>query len=156
MTRRQLCSFHLGELFFGVPVEEVQEVLPHRAMTRVPRAREAIRGLINLRGQIIPAIDLRSCLGLGPRPDGALPMNVVLRTEDGAVSLLVDAIGDVLEVADEVFERPPETLAAGLRQLIPGAYKLEDQLLLLLHTERVLHRVGECAVAGRTSPGSRS
>jgi purine-binding chemotaxis protein CheW len=146
-TRRQLCTFRLGDLFLGVPVQEVQEVMSYRAMTRVPRARDGIRGLINLRGQIVPAVELRRCLGLGPRPADRPPMNVVVRTEDGAVSLLVDEIGDVLEVADEAFERPPETLAADLRRLIPGAFKLEGRLLLLLDTERVLHKVGEEAGA---------
>ena len=91
---------------------QVQEVIRYQAMTRVPLAPTVVSGLINLRGQIVTAIDLRRRLGLaGPADEGLHPMNVVVRTDDGAVSLLVDEIGDVVEVTDDAFEPPPETLA---------------------------------------------
>src|SRR5262249_7466310 len=112
-------------------------------MTRVPLAPPAVRGLINLRGQIVTAIDLRRRLEFNDRQAGQLPVNVVVQTDDGAVSLLVDEIGDVLEVAEELFEPPPETLKGMARQLIRGAYKLNDRRLLLLCTDKVLQGVGE-------------
>ena len=87
-------------------------------MTKVPLAPPVVRGLINLRGQIVTAIDLRRRLGLADRPTDSLPMNVVVRTDDGLVSLLVDEIGDVQEVPEEAFERPPETLDAAARAFI--------------------------------------
>lgn len=134
----QLATFFVGDRFFGVDVLRVQEVLRAQEMTRVPLAPEVIEGLINLRGQIVPAIDMRRRLGLEPRPAGREPMNVVVRTDDGAVSLLVDEIGDVLEVEASAWERPPENLAAGARELIRGVYKLKDRLLLVLDVDRTV------------------
>ncbi|MBN9521492.1 chemotaxis protein CheW [bacterium] len=96
------------------------------------------RGLINLRGQIVTALDLRRRLDLPDRPDGDPPVNVVVRTDDGAVSLLVDEIGDVLDVPEAAFERSPETLAGPARGLIRGAYKLDGRLLLILDTDRAV------------------
>ncbi len=134
-TSRQFCTFYVNGLFFGVEVNQVQEVIRYQEMTRVPIASPVIRGLINLRGQIVTAFDLRQRLELGERPFEQLPMNVVVRTADGPMSLLVDEIGDVVEVAEEAFERPPETLDGVARELIRGAYKLEGQLLLHLDIE---------------------
>src|SRR4051794_39425221 len=98
----QFCTFYLDGSFFGVEVQHVQEVIRYQELTRVPLASPVIRGLINLRGQIVTAIDLRRRLGLADRPAGVLPMNVVVRSEEGAVSLLVDEIGDVQEVAADL------------------------------------------------------
>ena len=134
----QFSTFFLDGLFFGVKVEQVQEVLRYQEMTPVPLAPPVISGLINLRGQIVMALDLRQRLALAERPVEQRPMNVVMRTEDGAVSFLVDAIGDVLEVEEDTFERPPETLTGIVRELIQGAYKLQDRLLLVLDTNRAL------------------
>jgi purine-binding chemotaxis protein CheW len=135
---QHFCTFHLGSLFLGIEVLRVQEVIRAQEMTRVPLASRAVTGLINLRGQIVTAIDLRRRLGLADRPAGTDAMNVVVRTDDGAVSLLVDEIGDVLEVTAEAFEAPPETLPADARGLIRGVYKLPDGLLLVLDTRRAL------------------
>ena len=129
---RQFCTFCLDQLFFGVEVGQVQEVIRYQEMTRVPLAPPVVRGLINLRGQIVTAIDLRCRLGLGPRNSDRLPMNVVVQSDDGVVSLLVDEIGDVQEVDESAFEQAPETLRGEPRRLILGAYKLENRLLLVL------------------------
>jgi purine-binding chemotaxis protein CheW len=129
---RQLCTFYLGGDFFGIDVLSVQEVIRAQPMTRAPLAPACVRGLINLRGQIVTAIDLRRRFGLPDRPAGADPMNVVVRTDDGAVSLLVDDIGDVLRVSAAEFERPPDTLRGPARALVRGAYKLDGKLLLVL------------------------
>lgn len=134
----QLCTFYLDNQMFGIDVQTVQEVIRYQQMTDIPLAPDAVCGLINLRGQIVTAIDLRKRLGLPSRPEGQLPMNVVVRSDDGAVSLLVDQIGDVQESDQENFESPPETLRGGTRQLIRGAYKMKDRLLLILDTERVV------------------
>lgn len=135
---QQYCTFYLDGLFFGVDVQKVQEVIRYQEMTSVPLAPAVVRGLINLRGQIVTAIDLRRRLELRDRPEDQLPMNVVARTDDGAMSLLVDEIGDVLEVEEGSFERPPETLSGVAQKLVKGVYKLEGQLLLILDTERVV------------------
>ena len=136
---KQFCTFFLNGLFFGVEVLKVQEVIRYQEMTRVPLAPGMIRGLINLRGQIVTAIDLRHRLELPLRAAGQLPMNVVVRSEDGAVSLLVDEIGDVVEIQDDTYESPPETLKGVARDLIQGVYKLKDRLLLILDTEKTVN-----------------
>lgn len=135
---RQYSTFTVGTYFFGIEVLEVQEVLRYLEMTRVPLAPGVIEGLINLRGQIVTAVDMRNRLGLPPRPEGETPMNMVVRSEDGAVSLLVDEIGDVIEVQAGSYEPPPDNLPSEQRELIRGVYKLDGRLLLVLHTERVL------------------
>ena len=135
---RQYCTFFVGGHYFGVDVLKVQEVIRYQEMTRVPLAPPEVAGLINLRGQIVTAIDLRRRLELGNRPAEQTPLNVVVHTEDGAVSLLVDEIGDVLKVSETLFEPPPETLRGTARELIRGAYKLDDRLLLILDTERTV------------------
>ena len=128
----QYCTFRLGDHLFGVEVENIQEVIRFQEMTPVPLAPAAIHGLINLRGQIVVAIDLRSRLGLPPRPADMLPMNVIVRSTDGAVSLLVDEIGDVIEVIPSDYENPPETLSGATKALVKGVFKLTDRLLLAL------------------------
>ena len=134
MDTTQYCTFTLDSQCFGVEVQQVQEVIRYQELTRVPLASRVVSGLINLRGQIVTAIDLRRRLDMPDRPAGALPMNVVVRTGDGAVSMLVDEIGDVIEVPSHDFESPPETLSGPARALIHGAYKLNGQLLLVLNT----------------------
>jgi len=116
----------------------VQEVFRYQEMTHVPLAPSVVRGLINLRGQIITAIDLRRRLGMEEISNDQKPMNIVVRTDDNVVSLLVDRIGDVLEVGDEVLEPPPETLSEVARELIPEVYKLNSSLLLTIDTDKTL------------------
>lgn len=144
----QFCTFFLNGSYFGIDVLKVQEVIRYQVMTRVPLAPPVVRGLINLRGQIVTAIDLRRRLDLPDRAADRLPVNVVVQTDDGAVSLLVDEIGDVLEVPEEAFEQPPETLKGTARDLIRGAYKLDGRLLLVLDTERAVQ-----LTAGRSADG---
>ena len=136
MEDQQFCTFYLDNYFFGVEVEKVQEVFRYQEMTRVPLAAKEVEGLINLRGQIITAIDLRRRLEMPDREEGVLPMNVVVRTDDAAVSLLVDSIGDVLEVSQDDFEPPPDTIQGVTRDLVCGVYKLEGKLLLILDTNK--------------------
>jgi purine-binding chemotaxis protein CheW len=135
---KQFCTFYLNGLFFGVEVLNVQEVLRHQPMTRVPLASATVRGLINLRGQIVTALDLRRRLELPERGTDEQPMNIVVRTGEGAVSLLVDEIGDVVEMADDIFERPPETVSGVARELVRGVYQMKERLLLILDTEKTL------------------
>ncbi len=145
--QRQLCTFFLEDLFFGVEVEKVQEVIRYQAMTHIPLAPGVIAGLINLRGQIVTAIDLRRQLDLPPRSGEQLPMNVVIRREDGPISLLVDEIGDVVEVEEDSFENRPDTLEARRREFLRGVYKLKEKLLLLLDTEKAVSVAGPGAAA---------
>ena len=138
MSTKQLATFYAGDRFLGIEVTRVQEVIRHQEITPAPLARGEIRGLINLRGVIVVALDLRRRLGFEDGEEAAPPMNIVVRTDEGLVSFLVDRIGDVLEVGEEQFEEPPETLRGTARDLIRGAYKLDSALLLELDTDRAL------------------
>jgi purine-binding chemotaxis protein CheW len=135
---KQYCTFMVDDLFFGVEVLRVQEVIKYQSMTSIPLSPKTVEGLINLRGQIVTAIDLRSRLELDDWEEGEEPMNVVIRTDEGAVSLLVDEIGDVLELTEDTLEPPPPTIHGVARDLVTGVHKLPDQLLLILDTEKVI------------------
>jgi purine-binding chemotaxis protein CheW len=152
-NKRQFCTFFVDNLFLGIDVQQVQEVIRYQEMTRIPLAPTAIRGLINLRGQIVTAIDLRCWMELPPRPPTELPMNVVVRDGENAISLLVDRIGDVLEVDDELFEPPPATVRANVRGMIRGAYKQPDRLLLVLDTARAMVECESQVAAGSRLAG---
>jgi len=134
----QLCTFFVDKFFFGVDVKMVQEVLRYQEMTRVPLSPAVIAGLINLRGQIVTAIDLRRRLDLGEPQNGYVPMNVVVRSDDMPISFLVDEIGDVLQVDAAAFERCPDMLSGVARDVITGVYKLEERLLLVLDVEKTV------------------
>lgn len=133
---RQYCTFYLENYFFGIELLEVQEVLRQLDLTEVPLAPHAVRGLLNLRGQIVMAVDLRRQLGLLERRANQPAMNVIVRAGEDAVSLLVDEIGDVVEAVDDTFEPPPETLRGRVRSAIRGVHKLEKQLMHVLDIER--------------------
>lgn len=130
---QQLCTFRLADLLIGIDVRDVQEVLRPQAVTPVPLAAAAVRGLINLRGQIVTALDMRSRFQLAPGDKNA-GMNIVVRRVEGAVSLVVDAIGEVIDVDASRLEAPPSTLGVPTRDLVTGVYKLDDGLLLVLNT----------------------
>lgn len=137
-SNQQYATFFVDDLFFGVEVRRVQEVLRYQEMTPVPMAPPVIEGLINLRGQIVTAIDLRRRLGLRERPAEELPMNVVVRAQDSVVSLLVDEIGEVIELSGEICEPPPQTISEAARETIERVYKLDGKLLLVLSTDKLL------------------
>jgi purine-binding chemotaxis protein CheW len=137
-ARQQFATFFLGDDYFSVEVERVQEILRSQEITPVPLSSPAIRGVINLRGQIVTAIDLRRRLGLPARAEGQSLMNVVVRSSGGGVSLLVDDVGDVVEAEESTFEHPPDTLDDDARRMIRGVHKLNERLMHVLDTEEVL------------------
>lgn len=139
----QFCTFALAGQYFAISVDDVQEVLRHRPRSRVPLAPAAVAGLMNLRGQIVPVIDLRTRLGLPPRPAGAEETTVVVRTAAGPKALLVDDAGDVVELRPESFEPTPATVQGVAKDLTRGTHKLPDRLALLLDVPKTL----TCAVA---------
>ncbi len=135
---QQFTTFWLAGNLYGIEVEHVQEVLKSQELTRVPQAPAAVEGLLNLRGQVVTAIEMRTRLGLGARGADEKAILVVVRLRGEVVSLLVDAIGDVADVAEDSFEVPPDTLDGAVRDLIRGAYKLEGRLLLVLDVNRAV------------------
>jgi len=129
---KQVCTFNLGDLLFGVDVLMIEEILRPQPMTRVPLAPSMVRGLINLRGHILPALDLRERILFPPAPSGGHGMNIVVRLPDGIVSFLVDQVGEVLDLTADGHEATPATLQGAVREITTGVYKLKDRLLLLL------------------------
>jgi len=131
----------------GIDVRVVQEVIRFQDMTSVPLAPQAIQGLINLRGAIVTAIDLRTQLSLGPSESDKPPMNVVVRAGEVMASLLVDSISDVVDIDPCFLEPPPVTLPAAQVKFIKSVYKMENQLLLLLDPDQATD-VGACGMQG--------
>lgn len=128
----QYCTFHVAGLYLGVDVLSVQEVLRSTELARVPLAPPTVEGLLNLRGQIVTTINLRRRLSFEPRPDDAESMFMIVRTTDGYVALVVDSVGDVIEVDADTYEPTPETLSPASRSLVTGVHKLAGRLLHLL------------------------
>jgi purine-binding chemotaxis protein CheW len=139
----QYATFRLENLYLGIGVLEVQEVLRDQRLTPVPLAPEAVAGLINLRGQIVPELDLRRVLQLPSAPGNGGGYSVVIRTEQGPVSLRVDEIDDVLELDDFSFEPTPQNLDGTLKNMLLGIHKLNQRLLLILDTHRAVGAVIE-------------
>jgi purine-binding chemotaxis protein CheW len=133
---QQFCTFYLENYLFGIELLKVQEVIQQLELTEVPLAPHVVRGLMNLRGQIVIAVDLRRQLELPERAGDRPPMNVVVRSGEDAISLLVDDIGDVVEASEDSFEPPPETLHGKVRTVILGVHKLDKQLMHVLDTDR--------------------
>ena len=132
---RQLCTFRVGPFLYGVDVLEVQEVISAQLLTRVPLAARELRGLINLRGQIVAAIDLRRRLGFDDT-DAGPSMNVVVRVGGNAVSFLVDEIGDVVEVDETLASAVPDTVPESVRFLVTEVHKFDHELLHVIDAVR--------------------
>jgi purine-binding chemotaxis protein CheW len=137
-NQKQFATFTVGNLLFGIPVHEVQEILRYQNLTPVPLSSPIIKGLLNLRGQIITAIDMRKRLSVPEEVPDQHCMNVIIDSEDQRISLVVDAVGDVLELEPSAFEPLPATVNADLRNLSKGVYKLTDKVLLVLNTRAAL------------------
>lgn len=134
------CTFWIDDHLFGVPISAVQEVLLGQSMTPVPLAPAEVPGLLNIRGQIVTVIDLRTRLRLAPRgTDGhETGVNVIIGSAEGAVSLLVDRVGQVIEPEDRRFEDPPDTIDRRVRDLVSAVCKLDEQLMLVLDIDTTI------------------
>lgn len=138
MTSLQFSTFYIDNYFFGVEVSKIQEIIKAQKMTKVPLAPNVIGGLINLRGQIVTAIELRKRLSLQDTENHDEQMNVIMRDEENLFSLLVDKIGDVISVSQEDYANAPDHLNGEAKILISGVYKLQDKLLLILDTQKAI------------------
>jgi purine-binding chemotaxis protein CheW len=139
MASRQFATFEVAGQLFGVEVDTVQEVLAYHEYTPVPLAPPAVGGLFNLRGQVIAAVDLRVQLGLPRQAMRGPVMNVILRGDGEPVSLLVDRIGEVIDLADDECEPPPDTLGGPVRELVVGTYQLSGRLMLALDARQAVN-----------------
>ncbi len=133
---KQYCTFHIAGHYFGIWVNQVQEILRYQPMTTVPLTSPIIQGLLNLRGQIVLAIDLRQRLALPPQDNLEEALNIIVQTEDDVVSFIIDEIDDVIGVDESLFEPVPMPLRGAIGDFVLGAYKLEGKLMLALDTQK--------------------
>jgi purine-binding chemotaxis protein CheW len=148
MLELQFCTFYINEIYFGIDLQKVQEVIRNQKITRVPLAPPDICGLINLRGQIVTVIDLKLRFEMLQSTSGnaafattaneQVSYNIVVYNDSEIVSLQVDDIGDIVKATQDDFESPPATLNSKIQQLLKGAYKLPDGFLLILDTDKIL------------------
>ncbi len=133
----QLCGFKIKGDYYAIPVLDVQEVIKPYNLTPVPLSQNYVKGLINLRGQIVTSLSLRKLFKMN-EDDLSDHMNIIVSHEDSLYALMVDEILDVIEVENKDFESIPETINDNVKKFIKGVYKLEKQLIILLDLEKVL------------------
>ena len=131
-------TMRVGSQMVGLPVLSVQDILAQQRLTRIPLAPPEVAGSLNLRGRIVTAIDMRKRLGLDPRPDDEPSMYVVVDYQGELYSLIIDAIGDVLSLPDDRFERTPATLDPTWLSVSTGVFRLDEELLVVLEVARIL------------------
>ena len=137
-TIYQLVSFVIENEEFGVDILKVQEIIRTVDITRVPKAPDFVEGVINLRGKIVPVIDLRKRFGIAEREHDNETRIVVVELVDKVVGFLVDRVKEVIRVEKSVIEPPPELTTSIDSNYITGVAKLQDRLLILLELNRVL------------------
>ncbi len=135
----QLMTFWVDTNLCGVKVVDVQEILHYRTITPVALVPEYIRGLMNLRGNIVTVIALRRLFGLPALEDETTGMNVVAQAKDEAICLFVDRMATIVEVAADQLQPPPETMQGALARYLQSVCQEHDNLLLILDLEAILH-----------------
>lgn len=134
----QLVTFSIGEEEFGVDILKVQEIIRMMEITKVPRAPEFVEGVINLRGKVIPIIDLRRRFGLSSRGHDKHTRIIVIEINNMIVGFVVDSVSEVLRIPSSTVEPPPPVVSGLESEYISGVGKLEDRLLILLDLDRLL------------------
>jgi purine-binding chemotaxis protein CheW len=134
--RIQYSTFYVAKRLYGIDVTRVQEVVRPMAATNIPLAESFVRGLINLRGQVVTAVSLHDLFGLKEKAPDEL-MNVICKADGALISLLVDEIGDVLELDSTEFEQTPNTIPEGVRRFMTRVYKVGDNLLSILDVDKI-------------------
>ena len=137
-TIYQLVSFVVENEEFGVDILNVQEIIRTVEITRVPKSPEFVEGVINLRGKIVPVIDLRKRFGIAEKKHDAETRIIVVELPDKVVGFLVDKVKEVIRVEKSVIEPPPELTTSINANYITGVAKLQDRLLILLDLDKVL------------------
>lgn len=138
-VEQEFLTFRVQKQLFGVPVLMVQDVLGSQNLATIPLARDEVAGVLNLRGRIVTAINVRSRLGLPPLPEDAELMNVVAEHEGELYSLIVDSVGEVLSLSQDIFESAPATLDPKWREFSAGIYRLQGELLVVLDVANLLN-----------------
>lgn len=146
-TMTEYVTVVLGGQLFGLPISRVQDVFMPERVTRVPLAQPEIAGVLNLRGRIVTAIDMRCRLGLSRRDETRPPMAVGIECKGESYGLLINSVGEVLKLDDNTREPNPVNLDTGLAQISAGVHRLDKQLLVILDVDRVLDTGHEAMAA---------
>lgn len=125
-------TFYLGGNYFGINAAEVIELNRNLDVTPVPKSAKTVRGIMNLRGQLVPAIDMYKLLNLDTHADQSESISIILKQDGFLVALLVDDAGEILSLDQDTFEPPPSNFSVISRELVLGVHKLPDKLLLIL------------------------
>ena len=144
---REFVTVYIADQLFGIPVELIHDVFQPEAITEVPLSGPEIGGVLNLRGKIVTAIDIRHRLGLDARDNSQRCMAVGVEKNGESYGVLIDRVGEVLRLADEAFERNPSNLDSRWRDFSNGIYRLEGELLVILDIELVLNADEDAAAA---------
>jgi purine-binding chemotaxis protein CheW len=131
-------TFHIGELFFGIPAIDVVELSRNLEVTSVPKGPAYVSGLMNLRGQLVPAVDMHIRLGINDCESDAKGVSIILSSNGAQVALIVDSVGEILSLNSNFFEPPPNKLTALAKEVVLGVYKLPDRLLLILDPVKIV------------------
>ncbi|MCI5048749.1 MAG: chemotaxis protein CheW [Rickettsiales bacterium] len=135
---QEFVTMRIAGQLFGVSVMAVQDVLRHHKITKVPLAPIVVAGLLNMRGRIVTAIDMRARLGQDACENNSKAMNVVVEHKQELFSFLIDEVGDVMSLPLNKFEKVPPNLTESWREFSAGVFKLKDELLVILDVERVI------------------
>lgn len=128
----------IGGQLFGLPISRVQDVFMPERLTRVPLSSSDVAGVLNLRGRIVTAIDMRARLGLPKSEEGRPPMAVGVELRGESYGLLIDSIGEVLKLADDTRELNPVNLDPRLTKMAAGIHRLDGKLMVVLDVDRIL------------------
>ena len=141
-SRKSLVTFRLGKQLYGLPIFKVRDILAYKELSRVPLSSKEVLGVINIRGKIVTVLDLRQKLNLIPVENYETGLCLIIEAEGSTYGLRVDAVGDILEVSEDVFEAAPPKLSH-LKHVLSGVYRLSGDLLMLLDLKGVLSRPGD-------------
>jgi purine-binding chemotaxis protein CheW len=136
-------TFYLGGHYFGINVADVYELNRNMDVTPVPKSPKIVRGIMNLRGQLVPAIDMYERLNLESRSAKAESISIILQSDGYLIAILVDDVGEILSLEQDTFEPPPSNFSIISRELVLGVHKLSGRLLLILDPKRIDQRIDQ-------------
>lgn len=134
----EYATFHVGDLLIGIDIRQVEEINRHLRLTPVPQAPDCVRGVINLRGEVVTVVDLRTILGLEPVDTTRSSRNVIVNSHDERIGMLVDSVADVVTVDSAKVAPPPANVSGIDGKFFQGVFRLEKELLVVLNVQAAL------------------
>jgi purine-binding chemotaxis protein CheW len=147
-------TFFIGKSQFCIPAEKVVEINRNCDYTIVPGAPEVIKGILNLRGQLIVAFDMSSLLGVASEPSLSNAVSILVKVDSSTISLMVDRVGDILVLGESTFESPPNNFSFHMRNAVLGAHKLPDSLLIIIDPNLFINQLTTTTSATELLPTS--